>query len=164
MLDGEGYISLWRHYRKTNSSSRGYEIESKMSMSNMNHENMIQLQKALGIGRIIIAKHKRECGIITVAHLYFNVVEQQIIIPKVLPYIMQKKERLEIMKEFLEYRNSTKKTNIPVEERELKYYRLEQQFEQALYRTKPWMLIKPVKAKGRPYRPVTPPKIIQYLV
>jgi hypothetical protein len=160
MLDGEGHVSIFRH-RKKRCSKRGYEIEPIMTLSNMNQENVFALQKLLNMGRVYLAKHKRKCGVIIVAHLIFSVNDQRIIIPQILPYVMQKKERLEIIKAFLDYRSTTNKT---FDERELKYYQFEKQFEQATYRAKPWMLITPISAKGRAYKHVEVPEIIKHLV
>jgi hypothetical protein len=159
MLDGEGHVSIIRH-KKPNPSKRGYEIETMMNLSGMDIESISQLQRLIGYGKIVLVKHKRQCGIITVAYLRFSVSEQRLIIPKVLPYLMQKKERLEIIKSFLEYRLIKNK---PFEERELKYYQFEKQFEDAMFRAKPWMLLTPIAKKGRPHKPVTPPKIIEHL-
>ncbi len=161
MLDGEGHVAIIRH-RRADCSKRGYELETVMDLCNMNHDNMYGLQKLIGMGRVSLSKHYRQCGVLLAAYLRFNVGEQRAIFPHIIPYAMQKKERLEILNEFLAYRQNNTDT---FEDRELKYYQFEKQFEAAVHKAKPWMDREPIqlKARRRHYE-VTPPKCIEHLL
>jgi hypothetical protein len=169
MLDGEGYIGIFRHYKRTmkHGSNRGYELETVMTVSNMNEDNLLQLRDVLKMGKIVQVRHDRPCGRLHVGSLRFNVSEQRIIIPHILPYAMQKKERLTIIKEFLDYRIThiyAQKSKEAIEERELLFYNLEKQFEAATFKAKPWLLLEPMRKRGRPYKPILPPASIRHLV
>lgn len=153
MLDGEGHLSIFRHYKKSHVSKRGYEVETRMAISNMNHDNILQLQKLIGLGNITLVNNKREYGIAVVSDLRFSPNEQRNILPKIIPYLMQKKELATIITEFLQYRSIPNKNR---EEREQKYYEFEKRFEEAVIRAKPWFAI-PVSRKGRTKRALTAP-------
>jgi hypothetical protein len=154
MLDGEGSFSIFRHYKKDpHVSKRGYEIETRVAVSNMNQNNILQLQKMVEKGHITLVNNKREYGIAVVADLRFSPNEQRYILPKVLPYLIQKKELATIILEFLEYRSTPNKIK---EDREQKYYQFEKRFEEAVLRAKPW-LANLISKKGKPKRILTAP-------
>ncbi len=159
MLDGEGYIALTRHHKKK-ASKRGYEIEPYMNVCGQNQENIYALQRMLGLGRVHIVQHKRQMSELAAAYLLFNVSELKVILPKILPYAVQKKSRLLVMSNFIDYRSQPNKDPL---ERELRYFELEKQFEDALVIEKPWLL-KPVRKRANPHKFVTPPPIIQELL
>jgi hypothetical protein len=162
MLDGEGHLGIFRHY-KTNSkdscSRRGYEIETRMGVSNMNHDNIKQLQLMIGLGNITLINNKREYGVAVVSDLRFGPNNQREILPKVIPYLQQKKEQAQIIVEFLNYRSSILHNKKDRTEREQKYYEFEQRFEAATIKAKPWFALPNVRRKGRKRPLLTAPTV-----
>lgn len=152
MLDGEGYFSLTRHYKyHSRVSSRGYDLYSRIVLSNMNLENLNQIQQLTGFGRIQILRNKKKDGRICITYeLRFCPNEQRTILPKITPYLIQKKTRAKILLKLLDFRAkgsmiSATKVKPLIEQY---YLDLEQQLEQATLKEKPWSLTATSK-KGR---------------
>jgi hypothetical protein len=138
MIDGEGHLGLFRHYKHNGSvSKRGYEIEPKLNITNMNKQNLIVMQETIKLGNLITCVYRRK-GIDPFEgyELRFSVNEQRKIYPKIIPYLIQKKEVAEIILKLLDYRLSKKDRDFT----EKFYLEIEEEFRNAVMKGKPWLL------------------------
>jgi|WetSurMetagenome_2_1015567.scaffolds.fasta_scaffold53982_6 hypothetical protein len=138
MIDGEGHIGLFRHYKKNcNVSKRGYEIEPRLNVTNMNKQNLIIIKEIIQLGSLITCVYRRK-GIEPFEgyELRFGVNDQRIIYPKIITYLIQKKELAEIILKLLDYRLNKKDREFT----EKFYLELEEEFRTAVMKGKPWLL------------------------
>ncbi len=145
MIDGEGHLSMFRHYKKNGSSSkRGYEIEPHLEIANMNKESLIDISNLLGgMGKITTLILRREGqDPFENYNIRFRVSEQRIILPKVLPHLLLKKETASIILRLLDYRLTHKHLKqADKAEREKFYLQLEEEYRCAMMKEKPWLLL-----------------------
>lgn len=169
MIDGEGCLALFRHFQKkvTVTSSRGYELEPRMSIANMNQKNMEDIKQFLQLGNITkVVSHKDdEEGTPRIIYdLRFGPNNQRIILPKVLPYLRQKKARAEIILELLKLRDEKKLSKQTKESKailEIKYLELEKRMCESEIIEKPWILTAKSRRGRRERLNISMPKRIQ---
>lgn len=155
MIDGEGSLLLSRHYKRpftragkpNTMSKRGYEIEPHLSISSMNKRNVEIMQEMIHLGKFVTVVYRRE-GIATNEgyELRFCPNMLRVLLPKVIPHLVQKKERAELILKLLLYREGKRKQSA---EREKFYLDLEQEFRQIVMKEKPYLLKTVVSRTGK---------------
>lgn len=139
MIDGEGHMALSRHYKNNcKTSKRGYEIETKLDIANMNKESLVDLCGLIGMGKVttLILRRPNQDPFENY-DIRFKVSEQRIILPKVIPYLRLKKETATIILRLLDYRLDKKNKAFT----EKFYLELEEEYRCALIKEKPWLLL-----------------------
>ena len=145
MVDGEGCMSIFRHYKNRKVSKRGYEVEPRLMIANMNKETLTDIIALTGLGRVttLVLKRKDQDPFENY-EIRYNVGEQRIILPKILPYLMQKKDMAEIVLRLLNYRLDPKDRAFT----ENFYLELEEEYRCAMIKSKPWLLLA-VQQRGK---------------
>jgi hypothetical protein len=152
MVDGEGCIMLFRHYKnpkllkKWKGSNRGYELEPRVNINSMNKHNIEFIKNSIcGLGNIVVMRFKREGEVAAIGYdLRFYPNAQRIILPKIIPYLVQKKERAIVLMKLLDYRSQKNKDPIF---REKLYLQLEDEMRGLIIKEKPWLIDPPGKLK-----------------
>src|SRR5208283_3186134 len=145
MLDGEGCFLLQRHYKRSNVSARGYEIEPRVFVTNMNLNNLEKLQQMVGLGKIKVRRQKSvgDGGIRICYDLDFNVGQQRILLPQVMPFLIQKNGRAALVLELLNFRSKGSmqtRQNQKIKPLIEQYYaELEERFNAEKIREKPYL-------------------------
>lgn len=146
MIDGEGHLTIFRHYKKQGIriSSRGYDLEPRLHIANMNLKNLEYIKNKINLGHIQKLKIKREDGVMVSYELRFNPSEIILIIPNILPYLSQKKSRAMILYKFLSFRaKGSMRTRLNQKLKPLieQYYLdLEEEMAKATLEEKPWLV------------------------
>jgi hypothetical protein len=146
MVDGEGHLAILRHFKKDNIgvSRRGYEIETVLTIGNMDRSNLEWIQQAIGLGTICLHKNKKRNtsygeGICLVYTVRFSPNDLRVILPNITPYLVQKKDRAEVLSSFLDFRSTSKENGVSVLDKERKYFAYEQEFDRLTRIHKPWI-------------------------
>jgi hypothetical protein len=143
IVDGEGHLTLFRHYKpksKVGISKRGYELEPHMKITNMNKRMLTEISNKVGSGTMNTLIDKRRKDGIEGRHTYdlrFYPNQQRIILPKIIPHLIQKKEMATVLLEFLDFRQKS----MPREEKEKGYLSFEEKFWSAYFNAKPWLIV-----------------------
>jgi hypothetical protein len=97
MVDGEGYLKIW--HIKQNKVKRGYAREYRLAIGLGNKEPLEQMRAKLGMGKIYA--HYRQPDqteeSLSSYDLRFWAGDCRVILPKIMPYLIQKKRLAEIM-------------------------------------------------------------------
>jgi len=123
MFDGEGTLSIFRHHAPSfrKNIKRGYAREFRLNIANTNLDVILEIKKFLGYGEIITHKHAN-CFSFSIR---FCPTQLRILLPKILPYLIIKKDLTMIMFEAL---TTVKNFNIPIKRREEILLQLEEKF------------------------------------
>jgi hypothetical protein len=139
LVDGEGHLKIFRHYSKNPKvSCRGYELEPHITITSMSKPLLEKVQQTIGIGNINTHIDNTTTGGELAKYAYslrFYANAQRIILPKIIPHLIHKKEIAEVLLHFLEYR----KEKIYREEKEKGYLDFERKYWRAIYIAKPWL-------------------------
>jgi hypothetical protein len=131
-VDGEGCINISQRKRKINGTDR-LSGESQFNISNMNLQNLLDLQYLLKLGKI---QEQHEVGKVLTYYLRFRSNEAKIILPNIIPYLIQKKEIAEIYLEWVNLLESNHVlNNLNIKQRRKELYAL---FEMAQEKQQFW--------------------------
>lgn len=97
IVDGEGYLKIWRI--KQNKVKRGYAREYRLAIELGDRVPLEQMQLKLGMGKIYTHYKKNENKEVYGLgyDLRFWAGDCRVILPKIVPYLIQKKRLAEIM-------------------------------------------------------------------
>ncbi len=102
LIDGEGYLSIIKSL--DNRYKKGYWTMAVLDITNTNEDLMILLKNSLGYGRLYHQKNNsnfsKHYELKEIYHLKFYPRNLRMLLPKVIPYLIIKKEKAEnILKE-----------------------------------------------------------------
>jgi hypothetical protein len=118
IIDGEGHVNIVSQYVKGKGSKHGEWFTLRISIGNTNRTILEWLQKRIGG---CISANKNLEGYKTCYHLQLNAKRVRWLAPKILPYVVGKKEEVTLLMKSFPLLQSGKRQNHYAEVKELQY-------------------------------------------
>ena len=129
IFDGEGYLGIFKHTSPSfrANTKQGFVVEYRINISNNSKDLLLKIKELTG-GYGTIYTHKRtNPNHATGYRLSFYPNAGRLILPKIIPYLILKRETAEIMLKMLQ----VKKTIHQLEHRKIMMWELTKEFDKA---------------------------------
>ena len=135
LFDAEGCIEIKKRHRE-NVSKKGFTYQRQVTLSDMHFQTLEWIRQTLQMGHIQDHNYKNKP---TAYSIRFKTQELKTILPKLLPYLKETKERTKVMIKWLDTLGDDMHANNASPEKKKEREAIYEEFIQAVFREKNWL-------------------------